>query len=92
MRFEPVHAVVVHVDASAAPDVRERHDHWMDIQDHEDGSITARFGVATLDWSTGWVLSHGSAAVVLEPPALIARVRDSAQGALQRYKDTAPPA
>ena len=92
MRFEPVHAVVVHVDASAAPMVRERHDHWMDIQDHEDGSITARFGVATLDWSIGWVLSHGSAAVVLEPPALIARVRDSAQGALQRYKDTAPPA
>ena len=93
MRFEPVHAVVVHLDASVAPDVRERHGHWMDIQDHADGSITARFGVARLDWSAGWVLSHGSAAVVLEPPALIARVRDSAEGALQRYtRDPAPAA
>jgi predicted DNA-binding transcriptional regulator YafY len=57
----------------------------MEIIDHADGSITARFGVATLDWATGWVLSHGAAAKVLEPQELIARVLESAEGALRRY-------
>jgi predicted DNA-binding transcriptional regulator YafY len=89
MHFEPVYSVVVHLDARAAQMVRERHGHWMDLQDHEDGSLTARFGAVSLNWSTGWVLSHGSAAVVVEPPELVERVRDAAQGALRRYaKDT----
>jgi hypothetical protein len=71
-----------------APQVRERQGHWMQITDHADGSITARFGVATLDWVTGWVLSYGSMARVLEPPELIARVRETAEGALRRYAET----
>jgi predicted DNA-binding transcriptional regulator YafY len=85
MHFEPNYAVVVHLEADVAPQVRERHGHWMELVDHADGSITARFGVATLDWTTGWVLSYGSAARVLEPPELIARVQEVAQGALERY-------
>jgi predicted DNA-binding transcriptional regulator YafY len=85
MRFEPNHAVVVRLDASVAFKVRERHGHWMEITDQADGSITARFGVASLDWTTGWVLSYGSLAKVLEPPELIARVCEAAKGALARY-------
>jgi predicted DNA-binding transcriptional regulator YafY len=85
MRIEPNYAVAVHLQASVAFSVRERHGHWMEITDHADGSITARFGVATLDWATGWVLSHGAAAKVLEPQELIARVLESAEGALRRY-------
>ena len=87
MRFEPNYTVVVHLAASVAFRVRERHDHWMEITDHDDGSITARFGVARLDWATGWVLSHGSAAQVLEPPELTTRVQAAAKGALRRYEE-----
>lgn len=86
MRFEPNYTVAVHLEASVAFQVRERHDHWMEITDHDDGSITARFGVASLDWATGWVLSHGSLAKVVEPPELIIRVREAAKGALRRYE------
>jgi predicted DNA-binding transcriptional regulator YafY len=91
MRFEPNYTVVVHLEASVALQVRERHGHWMEITDQADGSIIARCGVATLDWATGWVLSHGSAATALEPPELIARLREVAQGAVRRYAQVAPP-
>jgi predicted DNA-binding transcriptional regulator YafY len=60
----------------------------MDITDHADGSITARFGVAGLEWATNWVLRQGAAARVLEPPELVARVRTIAEGIVQRYEDT----
>jgi predicted DNA-binding transcriptional regulator YafY len=86
MRFEPKHAVVVRLDGSVAFSVRERHDHWMEITDEADGSITARFGVATLDWATGWVLSYGSLARVLEPLELITRVCEAAEGVLGQYQ------
>jgi predicted DNA-binding transcriptional regulator YafY len=85
MRFEPNFLIAVHLDASVAFEVRERHGHWMEFMDHADGSITARFGVTGLDWTSGWVLSYGSLAKVLEPPELVARVCEAAEGALQRY-------
>jgi len=87
MRFEPAYTVEVHLEASVAPDVRERHGHWMEVTDHADGSITVRFGVAGLAWATGWVLTHGPAAKVLEPPELAARVRAAAEGIVGRYED-----
>lgn len=87
MRFEPSYKVIVHLEASIASQARERHSHWMEIVGHDDGSITARFGVANLDWTTGWVLSYGSAAKVLEPQELIARLREAAEGALRRYEE-----
>ncbi len=90
MSFEPTYRVVVHVQASVAPEARERHGHWMDITDHADGSITARFGVAGLEWAIGWVLRQGAAAKVLEPPELVEQVRTAAEGVLQRYAETAP--
>jgi predicted DNA-binding transcriptional regulator YafY len=85
MSFAPNYAVVVEMDADVAPEVRERHGHWMEVTDQDDSSITVRFGVANLDWTTGWVLSYGAAARALEPPELIARVCEAAKGALQRY-------
>jgi predicted DNA-binding transcriptional regulator YafY len=86
MRFEPAYTVAVHLTASVAPDVRERHGHWMEISDGDDDSITARFDVASLDWAIGWVLMHGPAARALEPPELVERVRTAAEGILQRYE------
>jgi predicted DNA-binding transcriptional regulator YafY len=58
----------------------------MEIADQDDGSITVRFGVAGLDWATGWVLRQGPAAKVLAPPDLVARVRTAAQEIAQRYE------
>jgi predicted DNA-binding transcriptional regulator YafY len=89
MRFEPNYEVTVHLDAAAAPQVRERHSHWMQFTEYPDGSITAHFGVATLEWAAGWVLGYGSAARVLEPQELIARVREAAAGALRQYIEPA---
>jgi predicted DNA-binding transcriptional regulator YafY len=88
MQSEPTYNVTVLLDASAAPEVRERHGHWMGIVDHEDGSIAAQFRVANLDWTTGWVLSYGAAARVVQPTELVARVRSAAAGALRRYVET----
>ncbi len=90
MRYDLPHTVEVHLAANVAKSVREAHGHWMELADHADGSITARFGVVDLGWVSGWVLSYGAAAKVLEPPELIDRVRAVAEGALQRYKKNTP--
>ena len=89
LRYDLPYTIVAHFSASVAANVRERHSHWMDITPLADGSITARFGVVNLDWVTGWLLSFGAAARVLEPPELINRVCEAAEGALQRYASRA---
>jgi predicted DNA-binding transcriptional regulator YafY len=88
MQFEDRFTVVVHLNAIVAPFVREHHGHWMDLTDHPDGSVTARFGISDLDWATGWVLSYGPAAKVLSPLDLATRVQDAASALLQRYQPT----
>jgi len=88
MQSEPTYSVTVRLEANVAPEVRERHGHWMGILDHDDGSITAQFRVANLDWTTGWVLSYGADAWALDPPELVTRVRNAAAGALRRYVGT----
>jgi predicted DNA-binding transcriptional regulator YafY len=87
MRYVPHYRVVVHLEADVAVQVRERHGDWMEITDEADGSIIAQFEAANLDWATGWVLSFGSTAQVLEPQELITRVQEAARGALQRYSE-----
>ena len=87
MRDRLPHTVVVHLAARVAQDVREAHGHWMAFTEHADGAITARFGVVDLGWVSGWVLSYGAAARVLEPPELIDRLRAAAEGALGRYRE-----
>jgi predicted DNA-binding transcriptional regulator YafY len=90
MRYELPYTVVVHLAARVAESVRDAHGHWMTFVSHADGSISARFGVVDLGWVSGWVLSYGAAAKVLEPPELIDRVRAAAEGALGRYKEVTP--
>jgi predicted DNA-binding transcriptional regulator YafY len=85
VRAEPAHSAIVQIDAHLAPEVRQRHGHWMDMTDQADGSLVARFGVATLDWTVGWVLSCGSSAQALHPPELVRRVRTAAEGIVARY-------
>jgi predicted DNA-binding transcriptional regulator YafY len=85
--FEPRHTVVVRFTADIAPRIRQEHASWMRITEHEDGSLTARFGVSTFNWVVGWVLGYGSVARVLEPNELIGRVRQAASGALAQYAE-----
>ncbi|HOU15099.1 MAG TPA: YafY family protein [Anaerolineae bacterium] len=85
LSFEQNYTVVVDIAANVAPHIRERYSHWMELTEHDDGSVTARFGASTLEWATGWALSYGEAVKVLEPPELIARVRAAAEAILQQY-------
>lgn len=85
LSFEQNYTVVVQIAAEVAPHIRERYGHWMQVIEHPDGLVTARFGASTLEWATGWVLSYGRAVRVLEPPELITRVQAEAAAILQRY-------
>ncbi|HOT93375.1 MAG TPA: YafY family protein [Anaerolineae bacterium] len=85
LSFEQNYTVVVHIAAEVAPHIRERYGHWMHLTEQPDGSVTARFGVSTLEWATGWVLSYGCAVRVLEPPELIVRVQAEAEAVLRQY-------
>jgi predicted DNA-binding transcriptional regulator YafY len=85
MQYESPHQIVMHIDACVAQSVREWDSNWLAVTDHDDGSITVRFGTANLDWATGWVLSYGPAAKALEPPELVERVRAAAEAVLHRY-------
>ncbi|MGC9348559.1 MAG: helix-turn-helix transcriptional regulator [Anaerolineae bacterium] len=85
MRFENRHTIKVHMDARVAPHVRERTGHWLDLENHDDGSVTIQLQVSDLEWATGWVLSYGDAATALEPLELVERVRAEASSILARY-------
>lgn len=87
MRQEPTFSVLVELDVTLAPQVREWHSHWMEITDHDDGSITARFDAADLDWATRWTLQQGPGAKVLSPPELAERVQRAARDILGQYAD-----
>jgi predicted DNA-binding transcriptional regulator YafY len=83
--YEPSTNVVVRFAPRIAALIREDRAPWMHVADQEDGSIHVQFGVSTLEWVVGWVLSYGGVAKVLEPPELIERVHKAAQGALKQY-------
>jgi proteasome accessory factor C len=83
---DPPYKVTVELQRRVVTMVRDLHGHWMELECQPDGSALAHFAVHNLEWTTGWVLSLGSAARVIEPPGLADRVIDAAQGALGRYE------
>jgi predicted DNA-binding transcriptional regulator YafY len=89
--FEPSTTVVVRFAASIAALIREDRAPWMQVNDQDDGSILVHFGVSTIEWVVGWVLSYGGVARVIEPPELIERVHKAARGALQQYAEAVQP-
>jgi len=91
MRFENRIDVVVHMDEEAAPQMRERSNDWIRVSDNVDGSVTVRFDVDNLNWATSWVLSWGKLAKALEPPELVARVKQTAQELLKVYENEPEP-
>ena len=85
MQFEDSYTIQVLMDCDIAPYIREHHGHWAQLQDHEDGSVTISFGTSGLDWVSGWVLSYGSHALVLEPPELVDRIRNTSKAIAALY-------
>ncbi len=79
MQFDDRYMVVVRLDPIAAARAREQMGHWAEIIDHEDGSATVQMQASDFDWATGWVLGQGGRAKALEPPELVARVREEAE-------------
>ncbi len=91
MQFDDNYTIRVHMDEEIAPYIRENHGHWAELSDHEDGSVTITFGTSGLDWVTGWVMSYGPRALVLEPPELVARVQDTTKAIAARYQNIEIP-
>jgi len=91
MQFDNRIEVVVRMDEEAAPHMRERSNDWMQVSDHPDGSVTARFEVDNLNWATSWVLSWGKLAKALEPPEFVARVKQAARELLEVYENKQEP-
>lgn len=85
MQFEARTTATVRLESAVAMMIRERFGHWMEITDQDDGSVIARFGMDNLNWATGWVLSWGTMATVLEPPELVDRVRQEVRALAGRY-------
>ncbi len=86
---DPPYKVTVELQRRVVTIVRDLHGHWMELELQPDGSALARFAVHNLEWTTGWVLSLGSAARAVDPPELAERVIDAARGALRRYEHAA---
>lgn len=73
-------------DAKAAPYIRERRWHpTQELQEHEDGAVTLQMVVRGMNDVKRWVLGYGRGARVLEPPELVAMVREEIEGMGQRY-------
>lgn len=88
----PDHKVLVRLSPETAEMLREEDGGWIRFgaQD-DDGWVVASFGTNGLEWATGWVLSHGPGAEVLEPAELVERVRRAVVG-LARVYDVVPEA
>ncbi|MBD2425434.1 WYL domain-containing transcriptional regulator [Phormidium sp. FACHB-1136] len=73
-------------DAKAAPYIRERRWHpTQELQEHKDGAVTLQMVVRGMNDVKRWVLGYGRGARVLEPPELVAMVREEIEGMEQRY-------
>ena len=87
-RYESHYQVAVHVPPAMTQRLQEQFGQWMSIQELPDGPTEVRFGAATLEWATSWVLGLGPDAIVMDPPELAERVRDAAAGIVARYPES----
>ncbi|MEC0373573.1 helix-turn-helix transcriptional regulator [Paenibacillus chibensis] len=86
---DPMEDVVIRVDAEALAEAMDQFNQ-VDKQFHADGSMTMRIPVyrpLEARWLWTILLSFGSGAEVLEPPALRGIIKEQLQHALKLYKD-----
>ncbi len=77
---------VVHFDAAVAAQALETCP-TAALESHSDGSVTARIVVETSSWFLNWMLRFGDRARILEPPTLIAALREHVQSCRARLAD-----
>lgn len=78
------HRVVIRFDPAVADFIREKKWHpSQEIKDLADGSLELRLRLSSLGEVQRWILSWAGGAVPLEPPALVASVRQAAQALLR---------
>jgi predicted DNA-binding transcriptional regulator YafY len=78
--------VTVEFDAAAAADLRQRKVHpTQRLGVSADGRVRLSMTVGDLGEVLRWVLGYGSAAVVIEPPELVAEVRRTLERTLAKY-------
>jgi predicted DNA-binding transcriptional regulator YafY len=83
-----VRAIAIWFEARSAPYIRERRWHPSQVlEEHPDGAVTLRMDVPGLNEVKRWVLFYGAGARVLEPPELVAMVREDLAGMNELYRE-----
>jgi proteasome accessory factor B len=74
------HTVVIRFDAVAADYIREKRWHpSQELHELKEGGVELRLKLSSLGEIQRWVLGWGGGATVVEPPELIAGIREAAQ-------------
>ncbi len=84
---EHLQTIRVHFTKSAARYVQEST--WHESQQlypQTDGTVIAEFQLPDIEEILKWILSFGSNATALEPPALVERINDEVQEMLEAYE------
>ncbi len=87
-RAASYHRVAVRFDSGIAHMVREGHDEWQQLTEHEHGCVTLAFDASDLAWPCRWVLAYQDRARVVDPPEPATLVRDSSRAIAARYLDS----
>jgi predicted DNA-binding transcriptional regulator YafY len=82
LRFAPAAALVARDDRAF----------WDTVEEQPDGSVVVALDVPSLEWATQQVLYYGPQVTVLEPPELLAAVRERAEAIVALYESDASPA
>jgi predicted DNA-binding transcriptional regulator YafY len=80
-------SIEIWFDAKTAPYIRERI--WLpsqEIIEHGEGAITLKFVAKGLQELKRWVLSYGRGAIVLQPPELVAMMREEIEAMKSSYQ------
>lgn len=86
MKGEVEEDVVIEFDAWGADLVRGRQWHWsQEMTDHPEDGLTLKMRLNSLEEIERWILSWGTHAKVISPPALQERVRKTAAAVAGGY-------
>ena len=81
-----IYRVKIHFSPARARWIREKQWHpTQQIAENPDGSLVLTMHTSGLDQVKRWVLSFGAQARVLEPPELIAAIREELNSAIDIY-------
>jgi predicted DNA-binding transcriptional regulator YafY len=80
------HDILIQFDPWAADEIRDRRWHSsQQITNLPDGGCQLRLRLSSLEEIEGWILSFGTHAKVIQPPALVTRIRNAAEQVVRLY-------